>query len=327
MKTSLKTILLGTIVFLICGAPTITFDAIFPAEINVPGNIKSLAIINRSQIDKKGLSIIEGGLTGEGINQDKAASQICLDGLFTRLNNSRRYTAVRTQKNYTNSGMGVEFPDPLNWTEIESLCNEFKSDAIISLDIFDSDFLGNYAQVKVGFRLYDLSTRTIIDQINYSQKMAWSQPATSVQSVISRVLDKNDAIRDAAHQAGVRYGERISPTWYRVHRIYYNHGKGSNDLKVGARMMDVNDWDAAIEALNNAMNDRHRKVKGRSAHNLAVIYEILGEYDLAREWAQAAWGKYRNKDSKNYSYALGQRMAEIERVKSQTADDEVIGDQ
>ncbi len=317
MKTSLKTLILGTAVFLVCGAPTISFDALYPAELMIPANIKTLAIIDHSQTDNKKANLIESTLTGEGVRQDKLASQICIDGLVSKLNNSRRYSAVRTMKVYKNSGLGVEFPDPLDWEEIDALCREFNADAIVSLDIFDSDFLVNYAQVKVGFRIYDPSTRTVIDQVRYSQKMAFGQPVTSVQTAINRILDKNDAIRDASYQSGIRYGERISPNWYRVTRIYYKRGKGNDDLKIGARMMEVNDWDSAIESLTNAMNDRHRKVKGRASHNLAVVYEILGDYPQAKKWAQDAWAKYKNKDSKDYSYALGQRINEINMLQQQ----------
>ncbi len=322
MNTRFKTIILGIVVFMTCGAPTISFDALYPAELSIPPAIKSLALIDRSQTSNKKLNVIEAGLTGEGLKQDKLASQICLDGLYTRLNNSRRFTAIRTMKVYKNQGAGIEFPDPLDWEEIEALCREFKTDAVISLDIFDSDFLVDYAQVKAGFRLYDPATRTVIDQIRFSQKMKWDRPAPTVDGIIGRLLDKNDAIRDASYQAGTRYGQRISPTWFRVTRDYYKRGKGNRDLKEGARMMEVNDWNAAIESMNRAMDDRHRKVKGRSAHNLAVIYEILGDYEQARDWAQAAWGKYRDKDSKNYSYILGQRIDEINMLKLQMEGDE-----
>ena len=317
MKASLKILFGGILIFLICGAPTITFDALFPAELSLPSEMKTLAIIDRSQIDKKGLKIIEGGLTGEGIGQDKLGSQICIDGLFRQLNNSRRIQPVRTSKQYTNSGLGVAFPEPLGWEEIAKLCEEFHSDAIISLEIFDSDFLGNMVRVKAGVRLYDPTSRMIIDEITFHQDKTWSQPVHNVAGAVMRALDQNQVVKDAAFETGVRYGQRIAPTWFSVQRIYYQRGKGNDDLKEGARMMEVNDWDAAIESLNQAMNDRHRKVKGRTAHNLAVIYEILGEYDLAKEWAQAAWGKYRNKDSKDYAYILGQRIAEINRLKMQ----------
>ena len=82
-------------------------------------------------------------------------------------------------------------------------------------------------------------------------------------------------------------------------------------------MMEVNDWDAAIPALEEATNSRKRKVRGRAAHNLAVIYEILGDYKKAKEWAQKAWGMHRNKDSKEYTYRLNQRIREIERLEAQ----------
>ena len=313
MKTRFKILSLGILIFLICGAPTISFDALFPPEIILPGDIKTLVVIDRSQPDKKTLNIIEGGLTGEGFSQDRQASQICLDGLCSRINNSRQYSAVRSTDHYINkgTGTGLDLPLPLDWKEIEEICRKFNADAVISLDFFDSDFLIDYAQVKTGFRWYNPNVKSILDEVRYTRKISLGHPVNSVPSAIGRILDKNDAIRDAAYESGVQYGQRISPVWLRVTRTYYKRGKGNDNLKMGARMMEVNNWDAAIESFNRAMDDRHRKVKGRTAHNLAVVYEILGEYQLAREWAQAAWGKYRNKDSKDYSMILGQRINEV----------------
>jgi len=82
------------------------------------------------------------------------------------------------------------------------------------------------------------------------------------------------------------------------------------NIKIGARMMEVNNWDEAIVYLSEAVNTGKRKTKGRAAHNLAVVYEILGDLETAKLWAQDAWAKYRNKGSKNYSFILGNRIKE-----------------
>ena len=49
-------------------------------------------------------------------------------------------------------------------------------------------------------------------------------------------------------------------------------------------MMEVNDWDAAKEALFQAVENGHRKTKGKAAHNLAVIFEIEGNFGEAKAW-------------------------------------------
>ena len=82
-------------------------------------------------------------------------------------------------------------------------------------------------------------------------------------------------------------------------------------------MMEINDWYAAKEALLLAMDTGHRKTKGRAAHNLAVVYEIEGNLEEAKVWVQAAWGKYKNKKSKDYLYDLNRRINEVARVNQQ----------
>ena len=78
-------------------------------------------------------------------------------------------------------------------------------------------------------------------------------------------------------------------------------------------MMEVNDWVSAKSALLIAVESgRKRKIKGRAAHNLAVVHEIEGNLEEAKSWAQIAWGKYRNKDSRDYLYDINQRINEVQ---------------
>ena len=82
-------------------------------------------------------------------------------------------------------------------------------------------------------------------------------------------------------------------------------------------MMEANDWDHAIEALNTALENGHRKTKGRAAHNLAVVQEILGDLEQAREYARMAWGKYKSRKSRDYGFILNERIKEQELLEYQ----------
>ena len=73
-------------------------------------------------------------------------------------------------------------------------------------------------------------------------------------------------------------------------------------------MMQLNEWDQAIAALERAEKSGNRKDRGRAAHNLAVVYEILGDLELAKEWTTVAWGRYREKKSRDYGYILTRRI-------------------
>lgn len=85
----------------------------------------------------------------------------------------------------------------------------------------------------------------------------------------------------------------------------------------GARMMEVNDWDAAIAAFQLAIEHGRMKTKGRASHNLAIVYEITGQLDLAFQTAQDAWGKFGNKRAREYAGILQQRINEVNILKAQ----------
>jgi tetratricopeptide (TPR) repeat protein len=212
---------------------------------------------------------------------------------------------------------------------------------IISLESYDSDFIitngsrlvnkkvgertikvpefyaNGVAKVNLGFRFYDPKQKSIIDQFHFTHTMDWNVGGGSIQAAIEGLLNRNEALKEVSYNAGIIYGERISPSWFRVTRDYFRKSKRDPDLAAGARMMESNDWDRAIEALMRATEARHRKTRGRAAHNLAVVYEILGDLDQAKEWATTAWGVYKNKKSRDYGYILTLRIQERERLKQQ----------
>jgi hypothetical protein len=328
MKKIIPKFLLLATIFIVCSAADITFRVLLPAYVEIPKHINTIAIIDRSVPDDVTLNIIEGGLTGEGIGQDKLGSQTTLKGLTDMLQNSVKFTVIRTNVAMIGQDiLSAAFPEPIPWSEIEKICNEYKADAIISLEKYDSDFIPTggslgegtsfsvhgVASVKIGFRLYDLANKSIIDEHLFSHKMNWDAGGGTILDAVGALMQKNDAIRDVSYDAGFEYGKRISPSFYYITRYYYRHAKGDDNLAEGARMMEANDWDAAIEALNRALETgRHRKVKGRAAHDLAVVYEILGDLGKAREYAQMAWGKYKTRESQDYGFVLNERIKEQE---------------
>ena len=301
-------------------AAEIRFQAQRPAAIDIPSHIQSLAIIDRSGQTKESRNKLEEGLTGELFGGDRIASQYAIDGLIDMLRNSDRYNAIRTEKILLKEGSSREFDAPLSWEEINSLCEEFKVDAILSLELFDSDYIipTSVASVSVGFRIYDPKKLQILDQNVFRHEIVWGGQVNSIAGAINRIAEKTKAIQQVSYDAGYIYGQRIAPSWYTIVRLYYKKGKRDQNLKAGARMMEVNDWEAAIELLNETVVSGKRKAKGRAAHNLAVIYEIKQDLPEAKKWAQAAWGKYNNKDSRNYAFVLGERISEQEVLKGQT---------
>jgi hypothetical protein len=329
MKKILALIFLVTLVSC-SGTRNIYFNVQEPARVSVPPGVKSIALIDRTIAEDRERNLLEGIVTGEGTKQDKLATQIVIDGLNNRLID--RFDVKRTGEKLKGSGSGVAFPAQLSWEKIEELCNIHQSDAIISLETYDSDFIvtrgsigekgleisaGGVAKIDCGFRFYYPGARIIIDEFKFTHQENWSTGGNTIEAAIGTVINKNAAIQEASYKAGLVYADRVIPSWYRVHREYFKKSKGNFDLEQGARMMESNDWDRAIEALERAVNTGHPKTKGRAAHNLAIVHEILGELETAKKWASDAWGLYGNKRSRDYGYILTRRINEQKRLEKQ----------
>ncbi len=311
------------IAFLTLAAPTMNFNVIIPALRDVPNHIKVAAMIDRTLVEDDASNVIEGVITGELIGEDKLATQILMDGVHAMLENSATVSIKRTTEVYKGgSPFSAAFPEPLSWEEIETLCKKYQADAIVAIEKFDTDFIivpgvRQIATVQAGIRMYDPASKSIIDQYQYSHHENIGSGELSFESALNGIISKNAAIKEASYEAGIEYGRRLSPTWYRVSREYYRKSKGDDVFAEGARMMEVNDWSAAKEALFQSVESGHRKTKGKAAHNLAVVCEIEGNLEEAKAWAQEAWGKYKNKDSKDYLYDLNRRINEMARVSAQ----------
>ncbi|MFO7575536.1 MAG: DUF6340 family protein [Bacteroidales bacterium] len=330
MKTYSPLFIILLLILSGCGAARMNFNVLTPAPITIPSDIQTIAIIDRSLPEDTDLNRLESILTLEGPQLARAARQNVMEGLKISLTNSTRYNIILTNEMFLGSSRGSVLPDPLPWNLIDEMAAKHSADVIVCLEAFDSDFIiaaaklptrnnpgagaGGIATVNCGFRMYWPEQRMIADEFRFSHSMNWSAGGPAIIAAINTVKVRSDAINGASREAGISYGRRITPTWYRVSRDYFKKGGGNADLAAGARMMQLNDWDKAIPSLVRATETGNKKARGRAAHNLAVVYEILGDLHAAKEWTTVSWGMYRQKKSKHYGYILTQRIIEQENL-------------
>lgn len=306
-----------------CGTRQIYFSVSVPPLKNLHPDIKRLLVIDRTAEKNKKGALIEGILTGEGFDQDQKNKQEVLQGLEEQLSFSGRFKIIRAREILKGSKNGEVMSKALPQDTIKSLCEEYGADAVLALELYDSDFAithgaktsgGKFsfyaegvAKVDLGFRMYDGEIKNLIDEYSMTHTLRWNVGGNSIQDALSSIIAKNQAIRDVSHAGGKAYARRLSPSSVRVSRLYYN--RGNNRLEYAARMMEINDWDEAKKLLKKIANNDAAKTKhrGRAAHNLAVVYEIIDDISKAKEWAGIAWGQFENKDSRSYLYALNNR--------------------
>lgn len=315
-----------------------------PATITVPQNIQSLALINRTIPENQKVNVIEAILTTELPGQDKRSGEEALNGLNQRLMQSPRFQTKLTNVKLQGSGSGGRFPEPLSWHQIDSICAATGTDAVISLETFDSDaIITNYSKpvqqkkpdgttttipkfyveqlviIKLGFRMYDPKARIIPDQHHYTYQMRWTTNGQTPQQALLSMMNKSEAIKRASYTAGEQYCTRISPSWYSAARTYFK--KPGADMKTAARKASVRDWEGAAAMWENIVPTSKMKKAGRAAHNLALANEVMGNLYLAKEWAQKAYSEYNCKQARSYAHILDTRIWEQEKLKEQMGDD------
>lgn len=317
MKTLFRSTLFISL-FMLLGAPSIYFDILVPAVVDIPSNIKTVALIDRSHSESDVVNAFEKGILSSISGKSDRISKNCIEGVNDQLNSREGVKPLVTGIILERKGTALDFPEPLDWKEIDDICKQHSADAVISLEIFSRHYAENVAEVKVGYRIYDPSRRKLLDEFQYYHAIGKERiPSEDPGALVLNALNSDDAIKESSYIAGTIYGKRISPYWIRVKRDYFKRSKKDPNLAEGARMMEVNDWEAAVAAFKLAIEQGHPKTRGRAAHNLAIVYEINGDIDLALLTAREAWGKYGNKAAREYAEILQQRQAEMNLLKMQ----------
>jgi hypothetical protein len=316
-----------------------------PAEIVLPKYIKSFVIIDRTKQIESNQTKLEQTLSGELFHQDEQAVGQLVEGTINLCNGFQRFSFIRSGERYIGGGTKNTFPTPLDWSEVQKHCQKHSADAVLSIEILDSDFIitnnpfeeiikdqngkelvipkikaVGVAVVNVGLRLYDPVSKQIIDEYRITERLNFDASGNTIQDAVNSMLNKTEAINQVSYNAGYAFGKRISPYYYTVQRDFYNKPKKSKYIQQGVRKSEVADWNGAIESwmkVFDSKNKKDRKALGKAAFNIAVAYEVLGDLDKAKEWAAKSYTDYEDEEADNYYKKLQYRIREEAILKTQ----------
>ena len=321
----------------------ISMEVLVPAQINLPKHVKKVAVINHS-LPAKGegfTNFLEGFITGESIRGDREGSNNCVKGLVERLNNSPRIGAVLI--NYPQlKGTGTrDWPVPIDWPMVDSLCRMYRSDALVALETFDSDILFNKGKnlvkqtingrdtmineffsdlkinVNAGWRVYDNIEKKMIDQNSFIDEKGWLTKGVTPDEALSKLPSKRDAVDASGAFAGDQFGMRISPTWVYAFRSYYVKGKKENGFKMAKKWVKQKNWEQAKNIWTNISKSSDLKNAGRAYYNLAVASEVDGNLEQALTYAKKSNEIYNTWAARNYINVLNGRIMDQDKLKEQ----------
>jgi len=326
-------ILLALSALVSCKTNQLYLNVVEPAPVTIPPYIKNVGVINRSipTDETKTLDVLDKALSLEGVNLDKDGAMESIRGLSDELMNNTRFTEVKTLNDidFRTSAL-TSFPAPLTWEIVTKICNETKTDALFSLEKFDTDTHLNYSTrkvemktplgnipglehqadmetiIKTGWRIYDPSSKQILDEFLYNESVVFTGRGINPLLAAAALVNRKDAVIQVSNKAGHGYALRIIPYRLRVMRDYYV--KGTNNFKIAMRKARVGKWDEAGLLWEKETNNPKSKVAGRACYNMAIINEINGDLDSALKWAQKSYEDTNNKLALRYVRILQNRQ-------------------
>jgi hypothetical protein len=343
MKSPMVIICISLACYSCSSTNLMSLSVLKPAPVSVPPNIKSVAIVNRSQASEATHTIdaIHKALSLETNELQVAGAQASMRGLSDELMKNNRFTEVKPLSGIElrSYGAGV-FPSALQWDSVEKICRESKTDALFALELFDAESKLNYeasparsnvgmaslqaiqhlvsmsTSVKTGWRIYDPSTRIILDEYIISQDISSSGSGINPAVAASALIGRKEAVIEVGNKAGEAYASRILPYWIRVSRNYFVGG--NDNFKTAKRRAQSGNWDGAAQIWQQETKNTVGKLAGRACYNMAIISEINGDLDGAIQWAQKSYEDYKIRLALDYLNILRYRKSQNDLLKSQT---------
>ena len=297
-------------------------------DVVLPDNVQRIAAIARTIPPKENAkgNVVEAILTGEVAGSDKAASIECINGFINQWGGFRNIVVVMPAKPKRLGSANTSSPEPLDWTTVSNICDSTQADALLVLEMFDSnsnllentinkginDVLQGRAptppsQVRMNvnsyWRLYHPASASILDQYRYTHFLDFN-----MSSPLN--VPPLDALPKTAFASGEQYANRYFPSFYYIKRDMYKRRKGrlKPQFLKGFRRSEVVDWNGAYSVWLEIANNSKRKNAGRACVNLAVACEVLDKNEEALSWANRSYEDYGNKMGRDYANKLRHRI-------------------
>jgi len=335
-------ILLLVLALASCKTQQLYLNVVEPAPVTLPAYIKNVGVINRSiPSDKtKALDVLDKVLSLEGVNLDKDGAMESIRGLSDELAVNTRFNEVKSLNDidFRTSAL-TDFPTPLTWEIVDQICRDSKTDALFSLEKFDTDTHLNYSNrkveiktplgtipgiehqanmetlVKTGWRIYDPNSKQILDEYIYNESIMFTGKGVNPLIAASALVGRKDAVNQVSNKAGHGYALRIIPYKLRVMRDYYV--KGNDNFKIARRKAQVGKWDEAGLLWEKETTNSSTRIAGRACYNMAIINEINGDLNSALKWAQKSYEDTNNKLALQYVRILQNRQYKTNVLKIQ----------
>jgi len=321
-----------------CGSmSTLKLDVLRPGEVTIDPEILSIAVVDNSLLYR-----------GEGVHTVKTPRgsgtidtlwiddfpQIAAISMVDALQDKQFFNEVYYHNDKTNTyGRGNYM---LN-RKIEYICNKYDVQAVVFLESYMyktklalvdlGDIYYGTMDVSGGilWKIYE-KNGTLLDQYFQTDSIFWDAAEGRYASLLNKLPRQTAATEVLAEYLGETYIKRVAPYWETVSRKYYSKGHflfmRANDLHA------INNWSEAAKIWYYVYENGNKRQKAITSFNIALSYEVQGDFDEAVAWGKISQklfdnlgsmrsSKYEKKIIKYYNIQLVERQQQKKKLDEQ----------
>ena len=303
-------------------------DERYPAKRTELKNKQRILVVNNAltQPNDFGHTTMIDGESHNNVEVDLSRSVLyCLFTTTQSMESTGEFEAVELMDISQNHSTNYYSRTPLTFSQAERLCTDYQADALLTLnqlvlyDIVESfptdegtyyAYLQAYAQSHWTIHYAGQPrevTFTQADTLLWESRLYYTR-AQSLNDLPSR----QEALLYIACELGNRIGSSFSPSWQTTRRYIYD----LPNLQAGLDAFRLQRWNSAINQWLTMVDSKDKKAAACAAANIAIAYEMLGDYASACDYAQranrlfGAWKTaYGRQQQVNIRYYLAQLQA------------------
>ena len=303
-------------------------DERYPAERQQLQGKQRILVVNNALTQPQDFghsTILDGENTGN-VEIDLSRSVLyCLFATTQSMESTGEFDAVELMDISQNHSTNYYTRTPLTFSQAERLCTDYQADALLTLnqlvlyDIVESfptdegtyyAYLQAYAQSHWTIHYAGQTREATFTQ---ADTLLWeSQLHYNRTQSLSDLPSRQEALLYLARELGNRMGSSFAPSWQTTRRYIYE----LPDLQAGLDAFRLQRWNSAINQWLTIVDSKDKKAAACAAANIAIAYEMLGDYASACDYAQrasrlfGAWKTaYGRQQQVNIRYYLAQLQA------------------
>ncbi len=276
---------------------TLKIDVLRPAEYSVAPEILSVVVVDNALPFRDNnvhlLKARNGIVIIDTIWVDNFG-EIVTSSMTKSLMENNYFDSVYYHPSALNNDFSGTQIGEIPYYHIDSLCKAYNAQAVISLESIryqskmDYSDLGDYYYISLDvnsflyWKMYS-ADGVLLDANLQKDSIFWDNAQSDYSTSSMKIPSIRESIEVLAWHMGKNAAKRVTPYWESVNRYYFS---GGNHLFLRASELQAdNKWDDAARIWYNVYENGKKKQKARAAHNIALSYEVRGNFSEAIAWS------------------------------------------